>query len=57
MGLPEHLDPANDSLPVWTKRYLDLAVRRVRSPGVTWPPPRYAPSRTSWTITNGGCRA
>lgn len=27
VGLPERLDPADDSLPVWTERYLDLAVR------------------------------
>ncbi|TYB51316.1 phage integrase family protein [Nonomuraea sp. PA05] len=35
IGLPERLDPADDSLPVWTERYLDLAVRGVRSAEVT----------------------
>ncbi|GAA3845369.1 hypothetical protein GCM10022226_80710 [Sphaerisporangium flaviroseum] len=29
--LPERLDPADDSLPVWMERYLDLAVRGARS--------------------------
>ncbi|MGW7482094.1 hypothetical protein ACWGH8_26260 [Nonomuraea muscovyensis] len=35
VGLPERLDPADDSLPAWMERYLDLAVRGVRSPEVT----------------------
>lgn len=35
VGLPERFDPADDSLPVWTERYLDLAVRGVRSVEVT----------------------
>ncbi|MEU4223525.1 tyrosine-type recombinase/integrase [Nonomuraea sp. NPDC026600] len=35
VGLPERLDPADDSLSAWTQRYLDLAVRGVRSAEVT----------------------
>ncbi|MEV5503649.1 hypothetical protein AB0M50_50425, partial [Nonomuraea fuscirosea] len=35
VGLPERLNPADGSLPAWTERYLDLAVRGVRSAEVT----------------------
>ncbi|MET8335996.1 hypothetical protein [Streptosporangium canum] len=51
VGLPEHLDPADDSLPVWTERYLDLAVRGVRSAEVT------AKISGTWSASAPGSRA
>ncbi|MFB4269945.1 tyrosine-type recombinase/integrase [Nonomuraea sp. GTA35] len=51
-GLPERLDPADDSLPVWTERYLDLAVRGVRSAEVTAKISRHLERFGAW-ITGG----
>ncbi|MET9064092.1 tyrosine-type recombinase/integrase [Streptosporangium sandarakinum] len=52
VGLPEHLDPADDSLPVWTERYLELAVRGVRSAEVTARISRHLQRFAAW-ITDG----
>ncbi|MFI6803200.1 hypothetical protein [Streptosporangium canum] len=52
VGLPEHLDPADASLPVWTERYLDLAVRGVRSAEVTAKISRHLERFGAW-ITGG----
>ncbi|MBG0833130.1 hypothetical protein HS041_36100 [Planomonospora sp. ID67723] len=52
VGLPERLDPADDSLPVWTERYLDLAVRGVRSAEVTAKISRHLERFGAW-ITGG----
>ncbi|MGV9326074.1 tyrosine-type recombinase/integrase [Streptosporangium sandarakinum] len=52
VGLPEHLDPADDSLPVWTERYLELAVRGVRSAEVTAKISRHLQRFAAW-ITDG----
>ncbi|MFI6990571.1 hypothetical protein [Nonomuraea wenchangensis] len=47
-GLPERLDPADDSLPAWTERYLDLAVRGVRSAEVTAKISRHLQRFAAW---------
>ncbi|MGW4796312.1 tyrosine-type recombinase/integrase [Nonomuraea sp. NPDC004297] len=52
VGLPERLDPADDSLSVWTERYLDLAVRGVRSAEVTAKISRHLRRFGAW-ITGG----
>ncbi|WP_326629900.1 hypothetical protein OIE67_38955 [Nonomuraea fuscirosea] len=33
VGLSERLDPADDSLPAWMERYLDLGVEEPRNSG------------------------
>ncbi|MFK4042940.1 hypothetical protein ACI2LC_44675, partial [Nonomuraea wenchangensis] len=48
VGLPERLDPADDSLPAWTERYLDLAVRGVRSAEVTAKISRHLQRFAAW---------
>jgi site-specific recombinase XerD len=52
VGLPEQLDPADDSLPVWTQRYLDLAVRGVCSSEVIATISRHLKRFAAW-ITGG----
>ncbi|MEU1734067.1 hypothetical protein [Streptosporangium sp. NPDC020145] len=51
-GLPDRLDLADDSLPVWTERYLELAVRGVRSAEVSAKISRHLQRFAAW-ITDG----
>ncbi|WP_084958392.1 hypothetical protein [Thermoactinospora rubra] len=52
VGLPQRIDPADDSLPAWTERYLDLAVRGVRSAEVAAKISRHLQRFAAW-ITDG----
>ncbi|NBE99610.1 MULTISPECIES: tyrosine-type recombinase/integrase [unclassified Nonomuraea] len=54
VGLPERLDPADDSLPMWTERYLDLAVRGVRSAEVTAKIARHLERFGAWIVDGLG---
>jgi hypothetical protein len=47
-GLQVSLDETGDSLTVWTQRYLDLAVRGVRSDEVTGKIARHLDRFTAW---------
>ncbi|WP_113702009.1 tyrosine-type recombinase/integrase [Nonomuraea lactucae] len=48
LGLSEDLDPADDSLTVWIERYLDLAVRGVRSAEVAAKIARHLQRFATW---------
>ncbi|MBB5136238.1 hypothetical protein HNP84_005982 [Thermocatellispora tengchongensis] len=52
VGLPDRLDSADDSLPAWIERHLDLAVRGVRSLEVTAKISRH-PQRFATWIADG----
>jgi site-specific recombinase XerD len=52
VGLSERLDPADDSLTTWSERYLDLAVRGVRSAEVAGKITRHLARFIAW-MTSG----
>ncbi|GAA3622752.1 hypothetical protein GCM10022419_130540 [Nonomuraea rosea] len=54
VGLSGGLDPADDDLGVWIERYLDLAVRGVRSPEVSAKISRHLERLRAWIIAGLG---
>jgi hypothetical protein len=56
LGLPESLESGDDSLTSWSQRYLDLAVRGVRSAEVTAKIARHLQRFTAWIMNGLGTR-
>ncbi|MET9248007.1 hypothetical protein [Nonomuraea sp. NPDC003709] len=54
VGLPGELDPADDDLGVWIERYLDLAVRGVRSAEVSTKISRHLERLCAWLAAGLG---